>query len=154
MAIDHRQTGWLTPEFHDRFRMIMLHALARHGLACPAYCLMPDHLHLMWAGLCEASDQRSACAFFRRHLNRLLSPRRLQAQAYDHVLRPAESAAEALSATTRYVLENPVRAGLCEDWREYRYSNALIAGFPELDIRQPDFWRIFWQAFEKGGFVD
>ncbi len=150
MTVDHRETGWLTPGLFGAFRLTLLHVLARHGLACPAYCLMPDHLQLVGAGLHDASDQRLACAFFRRHFSRLLSPRRLQWQPYDHVLRAQERTAEALTAVTRYILENPVRAGLCEDWREYPFSGALIAGFPDLDLRRENFWRIFRQAYGNG----
>jgi hypothetical protein len=34
---------------------------------------MPDHLHLLWAGLSEESDQDKAAASFRKHVNRLLA---------------------------------------------------------------------------------
>ena len=46
-TIEERARGWLTPLFHSTFREIMLHAAAREDLFCPAYCLMPDHLHLV-----------------------------------------------------------------------------------------------------------
>jgi len=45
-----RARGWLTPSFHCRFRELMLHVAARENLVCPIYCLMPDHLHLIWMG--------------------------------------------------------------------------------------------------------
>ena len=73
MAIDDRATGWLTPVFHARFREIQLHTLARHRLVCLVYCLMPDHLHLLWAGLSPDSDQDRAATFFRRYLNQALA---------------------------------------------------------------------------------
>ena len=47
LPVSHRQQGWLTDGFHAVFREMMLHAAAREGLLCPAYCLMPDHLHLV-----------------------------------------------------------------------------------------------------------
>ena len=43
LTVFDRTRGWLTPAFHSRFRELMLHAAAREGLACPIYCLMPDH---------------------------------------------------------------------------------------------------------------
>jgi len=146
MTIQGRNTGWLIPAFHTRFRFILLHVLARYQLACPVYCLMPDHLHMIWTGLVDASDQRRARVFFRQHLNRELSPWRLQSQAFDHVLRTQERVSDALAATAKYILENPVRAGLCAAWQEYPYSNALIAGYPTLDIRQENFWDIFFRV--------
>ena len=57
LTLEHRAQGWLNVCFHARFRELMLHAAARSHLLCPAYCLMPDHLHLVWMGLRQQSDQ-------------------------------------------------------------------------------------------------
>jgi REP element-mobilizing transposase RayT len=73
MALQDRKTGWLTPSLHNRFREIQLHALSRYQLLCLCYCLMPDHLHLLWAGLSDDSDQDKAGVFFRKYFNRLLA---------------------------------------------------------------------------------
>ncbi|HEU5126264.1 MAG TPA: hypothetical protein VFW05_19630, partial [Verrucomicrobiae bacterium] len=67
LPISHRQQGWLQERFHAAFRELMLHAATREGLFCPTYCLMPDHLHLVWMGLRLDSDQRNAMAFLRTH---------------------------------------------------------------------------------------
>ena len=87
MSFISRATGWLTDEFHLRFRELLLHTAAREGLFCPVYCLMPDHLHLVWMGLRADSDQRNGMAFLRTHLKPLLAPARLQKQPQDTVLR-------------------------------------------------------------------
>ena len=73
LSIQDRATGWLTEGFHARFRECMLHAAAREGLFCPAYCLMPDHLHVVWMGLRRDSDQRNGMAFVRTYLEPALS---------------------------------------------------------------------------------
>src|SRR5437867_8679198 len=59
MPVAHRARSWLDDHFHAAFREMMLHAAAREGLLCPAYCLMPDHLHLVWMGLRRDTDQRN-----------------------------------------------------------------------------------------------
>jgi len=64
LPISHRQQGWLTDPFHAAFRELMLHTADREGLLCPAYCLMPDHLHLIWMGLRRDSDQRNGWLFY------------------------------------------------------------------------------------------
>ncbi|HZI30731.1 MAG TPA: hypothetical protein VFF11_00215, partial [Candidatus Binatia bacterium] len=51
LTVFDKVKGWLTSAFHQRFRELMLHTAAREGLACPIYCLMPDHIHLVWMGL-------------------------------------------------------------------------------------------------------
>jgi REP element-mobilizing transposase RayT len=90
LTIFDRAKGWLTDALHARFRELLLHAAAREGLFCPAYCLMPDHLHLVWAGLCRDTDQRNGMAFLRTHLEPALAPAKFQPQPHDSVLRQAE----------------------------------------------------------------
>src|ERR1700710_1750633 len=63
-TFDRRQ-GWLTPTVHLQFRELMLHAEAREGLVCPVYCLMPDHLHLVWMGMRRDTDQINGMVFLR-----------------------------------------------------------------------------------------
>jgi putative transposase len=149
MAVANRETGWLDEALHGRFREILIHTLARHHLACPVCCLMPDHLHLMWAGLTAGSDQRLASFLFRTHFNRALGQCRLQLQAFDHVLRPEERLREPFAAICEYIILNPVRAGLCGRWDEYRYSGGLAVGYPDLDIRQSDYWERFWTIYNR-----
>src|SRR5690242_16257381 len=87
LPIARRARGWLSDSFHARFRELMLHTAARESLLCPAYCLMPDHLHLLWMGLRLDSDQMNGMAFLRKHLEPALAPAKFQHQAHDHVLR-------------------------------------------------------------------
>jgi len=90
-TLEARARGWLTPAFHSIFREIMLHAAARERLICPAYCLMPDHFHLVWMGLRRESDQLNAMKFLRTHLEPVLGKgREWQHQPHDHVLREEE----------------------------------------------------------------
>ncbi len=53
MTIDDRRTGWLIPVFYYKFREILTHTMFRYSLACPIYCAMPDHIHMVWIGLHE-----------------------------------------------------------------------------------------------------
>jgi putative transposase len=149
MTLANRETGWRCEALHSRFSEILIHMLARHRLASPVYCLMPDHLHMMWTGLTAESDQRLASCFFRTHFNHALGSPRLQLQAFDHVLRPQERLHEPFAAIVEYILLHPVRAGLCGCWQEYRYSGALAAGYPELGVRQPDYWERFWRIYDR-----
>jgi hypothetical protein len=86
LTIEDRATGWLTETFHRDWYLCLLHTSTRFHLACPAYVLMPDHMHLVWLGLRDDSDQLLAIEFFRHHLGPELSPAGWQRQAHDHVL--------------------------------------------------------------------
>ena len=68
----------------------MLHTAAREDIFCPAYCLMPDHIHLVWMGADAGTDQLNGMSFLRTHLKPLLHPHDIQHQAHDHVLDETE----------------------------------------------------------------
>ena len=149
LAVENRATGWLNQGFHASWREVLLHTMARYGLACPVYCLMPDHVHLLWIGLSSPADQRSAMKFFRTHTTQLLNPHAWQRQAFDHVLREDERQRGAFTSVSQYVLENPVRQSLAADWHDWPFSGSIMAGFPSLDPRRPDFWEVFWGEYAR-----
>jgi len=150
LPVAQRGKGWLTHEFHAAFREMMLHAAAREGLLCPVYCLMPDHLHLLWLGLHDATDQRNAMAFLRTHLKPSLIPHKFQHQPHDHALREHQRRRGAFSMVCRYVLENPVRASLAESPETWPYSGCIVPGYPRLHPAvnpREDFWPVFWKVY-------
>lgn len=151
MAIGRRATGWLNELHHARLREIVCHVLGRYALVCPAYCLMPDHGHFLWLGTTEGSDQKAAVALFRAAWNIELSRggRKLQRQAFDHVLREEERQRGSFGTVAGYVFENPVRAELADRWKEYPFLGALVPGYPDLDPREIDYWDRFWRIYEK-----
>jgi len=147
MTIENRATGWLTPAFHIACREVLTHTLFRYQLACPVYCLLPDHLHLLWAGYASNSDQLHAVAFFRKHMNRLLAPRCLQQQGYDHILRADEREEGTFEKAAAYVIENPVRASLIREALQYPFTGCVVPGYPELTLDLPDYWKRFWRGY-------
>jgi REP element-mobilizing transposase RayT len=150
MAIENRDTGWLDSAHHAELRELLLHTLHRYDLACPAYCLMPDHAHFLWVGLHDRSDQRLAVAWFRRRWNALLAPARsLQRQAHDHVLRDAEREDDAFGVIVAYIQENPVRAELVKRGKDWPYRGSLFPGVWPLQPDAPDFWTRFWREHHR-----
>jgi hypothetical protein len=149
LTVFDRGTGWLSNSFHSAFRELMLHTAAREGLLCPAYCLMPDHIHLLWLGLRRDTDQRNGMSFLRTHLESRLTPRKFQPQAHDHVLREEERELNGFSKICFYILANPVRAGLIKETEVWPFGGAILSGYPTLHPIQPDFWRLFWKLFQE-----
>jgi hypothetical protein len=150
LTLEGRATGWLTPAFHHAWQLILLHASARHDVACPVYVLMPDHAHLVWLGLtARDSDQRLAIEFLRKHLRPALAPYDWQAQAHDRVLRDDEREREAFAALAHYILQNPVRAGLSATASDYSYAGGCVPGYPNLRVRDPEYWPLFWRIYDK-----
>jgi REP element-mobilizing transposase RayT len=128
----------------------MLHAAARERLYCPAYCLMPDHLHLVWMGLRRESNQLNAMKFLRTRLEPGLGEdRRWQHQPHDHVLREEERQRNAFAKTCFYVLANPVRAGLVQREQDWPFLGAVVPGYPTLHPLLEGFWERFWKLYVR-----
>jgi putative transposase len=149
-----RMTGWLTEKFHAYFRELMLHTAAREGLFCPAYCLMPDHLHLVWMGLQRDSDQFNGMSFLRTHLEPALAPVKFQPQAHDNVLRAVEREHGAFAKVCFYVLDNPVKAKLATRPEEWKFNGAVVPGYPTLHPLNADFWEKFWKIHANARHPD
>ena len=87
------------------------------------YCLMPNHVHLVVALPDNATPLAKTLQLLKGYssfqINKLLglSGAFWQAESYDHVVRPGE-----LNRIINYVLENPVKAGLVDEWQKWPYS--------------------------------
>jgi len=150
LTIHDRKTGWLDQQFHQSFRELMLHAAAREGLICPAYCLMPDHIHFVWMGLNVSTDQRSAMKFLRTYLAIALKPFTLQHQAYDRVLTEEDRIRSKFTlACVEYVLLNPWKAELVTKPEEWQFLGAMIPGYPDCHPFSPKYWPWFWQRYAE-----
>jgi len=147
MPIARRGTGWLDDAFHTHFREVMLHAAAREGLFCPTYCLMPDHIHLVWMGLRRDTDQKNGMKFLREHLAPKLRPHRFQHQAHDHVLRAEHRKRNAFAKVCFYIMDNARKKGLVEHPREWKFCGAVIPGYPAMHPLEEDFWPTFWKIY-------
>lgn len=87
-----------------------------------AYCIMPDHLHVIIQPQGAAPVNRyirslKGRATYLLHKSGVVG-RIWQRSFYDHIVRLAED----LPTAVRYVLENPVRSGLVNGFSEYPWS--------------------------------
>jgi REP element-mobilizing transposase RayT len=104
----------------------------REKFALLAYCLMPDHAHVLVEGTSDTSDlrrliksakQRSGQSFAARHSQPLW-----QEGFHDRVLRHDEDSKQ----IARYIVENPVRAGLARSALDYPLSGSDVWTLEEL----------------------
>jgi len=147
LTLFDRAQGWLTPALHAVFRELMLHASARESLVCPIYCLMPDHIHLIWMGLRRDTDQFNGMAFLRTYLELVLHPVKFQPQAQDNVLRASERTRNAFAKVCFYIAENPARANLLKAGEIWPFTGCLVPGYPKLNPLEKDFWPKFWKIY-------
>jgi len=155
-TIAHRRQGWLTDSFHAQFRELLVHTCFRYDVWIPAYCLMPDHLHLLILGASPLSDQRNSTRFLRKQVNRLLLPGfKLQDQAHDHVLQEKETERFAFERTASYIFDNPRRAGLITEASDWPCAGSTLPGHPEISRASgeekfwDDFWRLYFKAIDR-----
>lgn len=146
MCVHGRATGWLNNQHHEQLRELLFHTLARYHLCCPVDCIMPDHAHFLWIGLNERTNQLNAAKQFRREWNQLLAPQQLDRQAYDSVLTEEDRQGDAYTDLVFYILKNPTRKALVENWQNWPHSGAIFPGYPKLDPRKDYFRENFWKA--------
>jgi putative transposase len=106
-------------EIGQRVREQLLSTAARSDVEVLAFCFMPDHLHALVEGRTEQADCQKCAGRFRRqsafYFRRDGHARLWQDGYFDRVLRHEEATLDVV----RYVLLNPVRAGLCADASDY-----------------------------------
>lgn len=104
---------------------VLSEELARCEAVNWAYVFMPDHLHLVVEGAAEDADLLTFVTKFKQRTGHLFRKLGLagswQPSFYDHVLRSEYE----LRKHVAYVLDNPVRKGLVEDWRKWPFSGSL-----------------------------
>jgi len=98
---------------------------AEQSFAIHAYCVMPDHVHLLVEGMIETCNlvrfvssfkQQTGFSYEKKNGRQLWQPR-----YYDHILRKAVAA----DAVAWYIWLNPVRKGLCSVPQDYPLSGSL-----------------------------
>jgi REP element-mobilizing transposase RayT len=84
-----------------------------------AYVVMPNHIHWLMQ-LKEHGDLHEAVRIYKAKVSLLLGKKAWQPGYHDHALRSEEN----LLSVARYLVANPLRAGLCAKIGDYPYWNA------------------------------
>ena len=110
----------------------ILRAAHDERFALTAYCYMPDHVHLLAEGRVATSDCRRFIArakqFSGFHYQRTFGKRLWQRYGYERVLREED---ETLTVA-RYIVENPIRAGLARNVRDYPFIGSSVYTVAEI----------------------
>jgi putative transposase len=105
---------------------------AEESFEISAYCFMPDHTHFLIEALADGSDFKRFCKLAKqrsgsRHARK--NEGRLWQEGYhDRVLREGDDSL----TVARYLINNPVRAGLVTSPIEYPYLGSDRWTLPEL----------------------
>jgi putative transposase len=119
--------------FAAMVRDYLLQHADESGFAIHAYCIMPDHAHVLVEGDRATADLKGFVARWKQDTGfafRSSTGRRLwQPGFFDRVLREQESS----RVVARYIIENPVRARLVNAVNEYPFAWCRW-------VKDPSFW--------------
>ena len=126
--VEYFRDAWAVSLVLDQF----FYTAREKRIAVPAYCAMPDHLHLLAEGESERSDlkqfvnlakQRAAYRFTKQCGKRLW-----QEGYYERVLRVEDNSEEVI----RYIVTNPIRGGLVQRVTDYPFWGSSLYSREEL----------------------
>ena len=116
----------------DRTVRQLVRAASEQRFSVIAYCFMPDHLHLLAEGASNDSDGKRFIKSFKQYSGYYYSQERhetlWQRNGFEHVLRDDETTMEVV----RYILANPVRAGLAARVEDYPFVGSLAYQLKDL----------------------
>jgi putative transposase len=131
-----RREHFLQKDFNQYFLEKLREHSAAYQFTTPAYCLMPDHVHLLVEALAVNSNLAPFVKAFKQatgfEFERRTGHQLWQRYYYDHVLRPKDDP----NSVAWYIWLNPVRAGLCEEPKEFRFLGSMTGLWPPE--RRPD----------------
>jgi REP-associated tyrosine transposase len=113
----------------DAFELVLaqfLRSATEERFAILAYCFMPDHVHLLVEGLSAMADGRRFIAKAKQYsgfyYKKTYAAPLWQRYGYERVLRNEE----ATLTVARYIVANPVRAGLVVEPRDYAFVGSCV----------------------------
>ncbi|MGE0445154.1 MAG: transposase [Vicinamibacterales bacterium] len=119
----------------DKVRLVESHLLRTVGesdFADLVHCFMPDHLHLAVEGRREDADLRSFTKRMKQfsgfYFKQAYGVPLWQRYGYEHVLRANEDT----KSVVRYILQNPIRAHLVTEVREFRFFGSSEYSMAQL----------------------
>ena len=105
---------------------ILLETINKHDCDAYIYPFMPDHFHFILAGKNSESIIKKCIDSFKQKsgywLHKNLPDFKWQKDYYDHILRGGED----LFNQIRYILNNPVKAGLVKYWKDYKKCGSTV----------------------------
>ena len=129
---DYRQQFFVDAANVEIVLSQFLRAASENHLSVLAYCFMPDHLHLLVEGQTDDADCwefiRKAKQYSGFYFSKARGQNLWQRYGFERVLRDDEATLD----VARYILNNPLRAGLVRDVRDYPYVGSATYSLEEM----------------------
>ena len=121
---NRRQKTFFRDDDYQAYLDLMAERCGEHKVKVWAYCLMPNHVHLIVVPKSEDGLRRAIGEAHRRYTRRINSRRRWRGHLWQGRFASFVLDEPYLLAAARYVELNPVRARLATAPSEYRWSSA------------------------------
>jgi len=126
MCIKDKKKLFMDEETFKVFEEALLYSLNRHNCSAYIYLFIPDHLHMIIKGEESHSNIKRAAELFKQKtgfwLSKFNNQYKWQKDYYDHVIRSSED----IKNQILYVLNNPVRASIVDNWKEYKFIGSTL----------------------------
>ncbi len=112
---------------------LLLEAANKHECEIVIALFMPDHLHAIIQATTHRSNPLTVIRLFKQTSGYWMSKNNIKARwqkgFYDHILRKDED----VTKHVIYILGNPVRAGLVENWKQFPLKSSTIFNLDSLE---------------------
>lgn len=133
LCVKNRKELFNEKGIYNIFESIFLNELKKYNCEAYVYLFMPDHAHILLSGKEGDSDIKKCIDGFKQQtgfwLYKNLPIYKWQKDYYDHILRKDEE----LKTQIEYILNNPVRAGIVEEWKNYKLKGSTVYNFDEWE---------------------
>ncbi|AIE87189.1 REP-associated tyrosine transposase [Fimbriimonas ginsengisoli] len=133
MACEARRKPVLAePEFTDSCAANLARAAVENGCIVPIYTILPDHVHVLIMGAEDSSQPKKAMERFKYLSGTWLFHKRpgvaWQDDFHDRNIRSSDD----WPNHVRYIALNPVRAGLCENIKDWPFTGSIGTDLDEI----------------------
>ena len=132
LCVKNRSPLFIESAIVNIFMNLLNNSAIKFSCIIPAYCFMPDHLHIIVGGAQEEANLLKFINHYKQTTGYWMSKNRSdvswQKDFFDHILRKDES----LQFVIHYILENPVRKGLVLNWQDYPFKGAIGCSLDEV----------------------
>jgi REP element-mobilizing transposase RayT len=133
LCVKDRKELFNSEDIFSNFETMLLNELKIGDCSAHIYLFMPDHAHIIVSGNSEDSDIKKCIDRFKKKTGFWLYKNKpdykWQKDYYDHILRKEEH----LETQIKYILNNPVRISLAENWKLYKFKGSTVYNLDEWE---------------------
>ncbi len=133
-CIKNRQEFFLTESIFRQNEQFLRTEIQKFSVEAEVYLFMPEHAHFLLRGRDEASSVLEAMKAYKQQsgfwLHKNYPEVHWQKDFYDHIERNEEDVRKRM----RYILNNPVKKGLVDDWQTYPFKGSSIHNFSDWEL--------------------